>query len=189
MKILLASPTGGHTETETTNWLIGIATSSPLYRLQLMSDTYCDRNHNAIAQFALESGCDATMFIDSDQDGPLDIISRLEAHNKAIVGCAYRMRGGDHRLMPGTGTGLVREDWIPSGAMLVRTAVFEKTPFPWFPNIYGKTHAEFQGSDISFCKKATGLGGFDVWCDHDVSREVGHYAKIRLVYGDEIYGR
>lgn len=188
MRILLASPTGGRVETETTNFLVALATSTKLHRMELMSDTYCDRNHNAIAYFSLETGCDAVMFVDSDQDGPPDTITRLAAHKVDIVGCAYRMRGGDHRLMPGPGTGLVREDWIPSGVMLVRTAVFEKTPYPWFPNIYGKTHLEFQGSDISFCKKAKGLGGFDVWCDHDLSREVGHYAKIRLVYDQRIYG-
>lgn len=188
MRIGLGCPTGGRIETETVNWIMGIVTGTKLAKMLLLSDTYCDRAHNELAHDAVQAGLDAIMFIDSDQDGPIDIVDRLIRHHKDIVGCAYRCRGGSHQLMPRAGKGLQKEEWIPSGAMLVRTRVFEQTPFPWFPNIYGKSVADFQGSDISFCKKAQGFGGFEVWCDHDLSREIGHYAKVRLIYGEEIYG-
>lgn len=188
MKIYVGMPCGGSIIPSTAMCLVAAVSATHLHRVSMQQDTYCDRSHNAIVEHALETGSDAVMFFDSDQEFPQDTITRLAAHNKPIVGCAYRGRQ-TMQLMPpsdGTETGLREVEWLPSGVMLVRRAVFEKVPFPWFPNLYGKKGEDFVGSDLSFCRKAKGLGGFKIFCDYDLSREVTHIASVALTFGGSI---
>ena len=86
----------------------------------------------------------------------------------------------------GDETGLREVEWLPSGVMLVRAPVFGKIPFPWFPNLYGKTGEDFVGSDRSFCRKARGLAGLSIFCDYDLSREVTHIASVALAFDGTI---
>ena len=189
MKIYVGVPCGGSILPATAICLVAAVSATKLHRFVFQQDTYCDRGHNAIAEHALKTGSDAVMFLDSDQEFPADTIDRLAAHRKDIVGCAYRRRQHPFPLMPdGTGdeTGLREVEWLPSGVMLVRASVFEKIPFPWFPNLYGKTGEDFVGSDRSFCRKARGLGGFKIFCDYDLSREVTHIASVALAFDGTI---
>lgn len=184
MKIYVGVPCGGSILTKTVNCLIGVVTNTKLHRLVFQDDTYCDRGHNELVAHAIESGADALMFFDSDQEFPDDTIERLAAHNKDIVGCAYRRRQPPFPLMPdsdGTETGLKEVDWLPSGVMLVKTKVFKEIAFPWFPNLYGKKPEDFIGSDLSFCRKAK-FAGFNIFCDYTLSREVTHLVTIPLTF-------
>lgn len=188
MKIFLGTPCGGSIVPSTALCLTGavMASTKLMHRFNFWQDTYCDRAHNAIVEHALEVGSDAVMFIDSDQEFPLDTINRLVAHGKDIVGCAYRMRQHPFPLMPdGTGVGLKPVEWLPSGVMLVRRRVFEEIPFPWFPNISGKSVGEFVGSDRVFCRKAAAKG-FKIFCDYDLSRQVTHIASVALAFDGSI---
>ena len=187
MRVMLAMPSGGRVLDHTVMCLVDIATTTKLHSVQIYRDTYCDRGHNEIVQGALDLGADAIMFVDSDQEVPGNVIDRLAAHKKAIVGAAYRMRQPPFQLMPdstGTETGLREVPWLPSGVMLVRIGVFEKIPYPWFPNLYGKNTKEFVGSDRSFSRKAK-FHGFPLFCDYDVSREVTHTTELAMTFDGE----
>jgi hypothetical protein len=192
VKIYVGMPCGETIQSRTAICLVALVASSRIHRLNLHMDTYCDRGHNSIVSHALETGADAIMFIDSDQEFPADALNRLEAHNLPVVGATYRKRQPPHDLMGlwpggepyiGTPVGFQEVQWIPSGLMLVRREVFEKTPYPWFGNLYGKKPEEFVGSDIAFCRKARALGGYKVHCDFDLSRQVTHLAQVPLTYG------
>ena len=189
VKIFVGIPCGAGILPTTTMCLVGVVASTQLHAIVTEQDTYCDRSHNGIVEHALKLGSDAIMFIDSDQEFPAHTINRLAAHKKDIVGCAYRRRQPPFPLMPdstGDETGLREVEWLPSGVMLVRASVFEKIPFPWFPNLYGKKGEDFVGSDRSFCRKARGLAGLSIFCDYDLSREVTHIASVALAFDGTI---
>ena len=175
-------PCGGSVLPPTVICLTALTASKHCYQMYLHQDTYCDRGHNQIAADALETQADAVLFLDSDQEFPPDTLDRLVARNKDIVGATYRFRQPPFALMGEEGQGLVEREFIPSGVMLVRRKVFETISYPWFPNIYGKKPSDFVGSDVSFCRKARGLGGFKIWCDYDLSRQVTHIASIPLTF-------
>lgn len=186
MRIYLATPCGGSILPATAICLMAMISETKLHRLNLYQDTYCDRAHNAIVEHALDTGSEAVIFIDSDQEFPADTANRLAARKKDIVGCAYRRRQAPFPLMPeGDGEGCQEVDWIPSGVMLVRTEVFKKMPFPWFPNFYGKKVEDFVGSDRSFCRRARS-NGFKIFCDYDLSRQITHIASVALTFDGSI---
>ena len=63
---------------------------------------------------------------------------------------------------------------IPTGCLLIRMRVFDKIPKPWFSTrIEGE---KIQGEDYYFCDRAR-EAGFEIWCDGDLSREIGHIGQ------------
>lgn len=183
MKVLLAVPCGEDIVAQTSICLVALAASTKLAGAVFSVDGYIDRNHNSLASTALKMDCDAILFVDSDHEFPQDSLDRLIARRKDVVGCQYRMRQDPWELMPPTSGdlhGCQEVEWIPSGLMLVKTDVFRKVSFPWFPNLYGKSQEEFVGSDRSFCRKVKGLGGYSIWCDYDLSDKVTHIARVAM---------
>ena len=189
MKVFLGCPMGENIIPQTALAILGLVGTSKLGAVSFSQDGYIDRNHNGIVGNALKLGMDAILFVDSDHEFPADSLDRLIARNKDIVGCQYRMRQTPWGLMPPCSLngnpdeldhGCQEVEWLPSGLMLVRTDVFRKLPFPWFPNLYGKKLEDFVGSDMSFCRKARGLGGYKVWCDFDLSDKVTHITRVSV---------
>ena len=184
MKVFVGMPCSETIMTRTAICLTGLTVSPNIGALVLQMDTYCDRNHNLLAQGMLDMpDMDAILFVDSDQEFPVSALDRLVAHKRDIVGAAYRGRQPPHQMMPPNEdrTGLKEREWIPSGLMLVRRRVFETISFPWFPNISGKRPEDFVGSDVVFCRKAR-AAGFKIWCDYELSREVTHLATVPLTF-------
>lgn len=124
-------------------------------------------------------------FLDTDMCPAPDVLSRLVAHGKDIVGALAFARSGSPD--PNAGwhppqgpkvgradcegklvepqRGLVKVDWIGAAAMLVRRRVFERLPAPWFllpPNGLASDRGEDQG----FCWRAQ-AAGFEIYCDTD----------------------
>jgi hypothetical protein len=53
-------------------------------------------------------------------------------------------------------------------------SVFDKLPKPWFTTrIEGE---KILGEDYYFCEQAA-KAGFEIWCDGNLSREVGHIGQ------------
>jgi hypothetical protein len=113
---------------------------------------------------------------------PTDTMTRLLRHNKDIVGAVYSQRAspfhplgvtleGEHIHIT---QGLRRMKIVPTGCLLIKLSVFDKLPKPWFSTrIEGE---KILGEDYYFCEQAQ-KAGFDVWCDGDLSREVGHIGQ------------
>lgn len=191
MNTLVAMPCSEEIKSKTALCLVGLVSSTPIYRLEMQIDTYCDRAHNSICENALhDPKVDVVLFIDSDQEFPANSLTRLAARKKDIVGATYRRRQPPFPLMgryPGgeeidpNDNGCREVEYIPSGLLLVRRKVLEAIPFPHFPNLYGKSGDAFVGSDVSFCRKAR-FHGFKVHCDLDLSREVTHLATETLTF-------
>jgi len=137
-------------------------------------------------QRTLETGHEYMFFLDDDVIPPSDIIPRLMARNKDIVGGLYyrRQLPAAPVMMTETEQGtqwicdyqpgsLVEADLIGSGCLLVKRKVLEIMPPPWFewkcdpfrwPDL---KPFERCSEDYDFCRKARALG-FKLYVDTSI---------------------
>jgi hypothetical protein len=113
---------------------------------------------------------------------PPDTITRLLKRDKDIVGAVYAQRGapfhplgvtyeGEHTHVT---SGVRRMKILPTGCLMIRMAVFDTLTKPWFnTRVEGE---KLLGEDYYFCARAT-EAGFEIWCDGDLSNEVGHIGQ------------
>jgi hypothetical protein len=137
---------------------------------------------NQCVEAALLAGASHVFFIDSDMVFPPNALARLLAHGKDIVGCTYAPRipnphplgvtlEGEHVNVT---AGLRRMKIIPTGCLMIATSVFAKLAKPWFNT--GVEAGKIVGEDYFFCAAAISAG-FEIWCDGDLSREIGHIGQ------------
>ncbi len=142
------------------------------------------------ARSALEHSCDKLMWVDSDMTFPQDALSKLLAYDLPIVGATYCRRREPHTILgvgvedvPPGATGLVRMQRMPFGFVLVDADVFRKMPKPWFAPLWDAEQERWHSEDYMFCERAR-EAGFDVWCDLDLSHDLGHCALKVVYWGD-----
>jgi len=122
------------------------------------------------------------LFLDTDMIFPVDTLTRLLAHDKDIVGATYSQRmppfhpltvtdEGEHTHIT---SGLRRVKLLPTGCMLIRVSVFNALAKPFFTLAAEGEH--LRGEDYYFCEKAR-AAGFEIWCDGDLSAQVGHIGQ------------
>lgn len=143
------------------------------------SGCYIEDNRNGCIEYALNTGIDFTHFlwIDGDMIFPGNALIRLLAAGKDIVGANYRQRTPPYAhvgvyedrgvdLMAG---GLHKMVQMPTGLLLTRFDIYRKMGYPWFkPGLHSEPR-----DDIFFCRRAAEMG-YEIWCDHDLSKEVQH---------------
>lgn len=131
-----------------------------------------DINRNNIAEKALHWGADYLLWLDADQTYPPDMIQRLLAHQKDIVGgitpqrltpylpTIYKWQKGNrmHHILEIDKEELIKPDAMGLPGSLIKRKVFETIPFPWFENTLTFKH------DILFCMKCYNFG-FKIYCD------------------------
>ncbi|MDE1900401.1 MAG: hypothetical protein KGI37_02010 [Alphaproteobacteria bacterium] len=129
------------------------------------------------------------LFLDTDMVFPVDTMKRLLAHDKDIVGATYSQRmppfhpltvteDGEHAHVT---AGLQRVRLLPTGCMLISTSVFDALEKPYF-NLVAEGD-QLRGEDYYFCEKAR-AAGFDIWCDGDLSAQLGHVGQKIYRIGD-----
>lgn len=143
------------------------------------------------AQAALDDGADVMLWIDDDMAFEPDTVWRLLAHDRDIVGTNYsnkalpgqfvsRLAGEEIKTNEQT-TGLSPADSIGFGLVLIRSRVFRALPKPWFAMPYVADRGYCVGEDWFFCRAAK-EAGFDIWIDHDASREVRHVGDFEYTW-------
>lgn len=144
---------------------------------------------NNLAQRALtEFEADYMLWIDSDMTFPPDLLQRLMAHDRDICGATYCRRVPPYNLLgdelgDGAEHGLVEMRTMPGGCMLVKADVYRKLKWPWYWETYNVVHGERKigSEDYQFCMKAI-KAGYKIWCDMDVTREIGHIGSQCVQY-------
>ena len=153
--------------------------------LRATTSALIDRTRNVLVDSALEMECTHVLFLDADMSYPRDIVSRLLAHDKDIVGalCFGRyppyppMLSIDGQSIPNLqdirckNEVLIPVEKIGTGCLMIKTDVFNEVQYPWFeitPNM---------GEDWSFCVKARGAG-FDIFVDTTLTP--GHLQQITI---------
>lgn len=152
-----------------------------------------DQRQNLVKE-ALKVNADYVLFLDTDMRFPKDAFDRLVAHGKPIVAANYSTRRlppkpvafanercDQHVYTLEKSTGLEKVFAVGMGCMLIDTKVFRKVPTPWFQIGYSSKSHDFYGEDIFFCHQS-GKHGFDVFIDHDLSKEVRHIGNLEFTY-------
>ena len=130
------------------------------------------------------------MWIDSDMKFSPNALVRLLDHDKDIVGAFYNKRTPPYEtvghLLDASNLasgGLRQADIMPGGFVLVRREVYEKLSPPWYRESYDLHLASegdpdgTVGEDVNFSRAAI-AGGYDIWCDLDLTFEMGHVGEI-----------
>lgn len=144
---------------------------------------------NWLVVMAQERAADWLLWLDSDLDFPRDALLHLLKYDLDIVGATYSRRAPPYEangIFVGppcdlSAGGLHEAVGLPGGLMLVRAAVYEKVPSPWYEDRYAPntTTLERMSEDYDFCLKAS-QAGFKIWCDISLSTKVSHLAEVPL---------
>lgn len=150
---------------------------------------------NLVGHF-LKSNCDYAWWIDSDMAFPPDACLRLLNRGVPLVGANYRKRyfpnphftamngkPGQTSIFETTDDSppLEKVDCLPHGMMLVHRSVYERLPAPHYIFEYSAENNTEVGEDYYFCAKAR-THGIDVWCDHELSRQISHIGIFNYNY-------
>jgi len=137
-----------------------------------------EQNRNSIVNAAQENRADYLMFIDADMVFGPSVMNSLLSHNVDIVGCNAAGRVSGKPVFDYKGEGLKEVQSIGMALTLINMKVFNEMEKPWFysPPL-GDGTINLMSSDINFCLNAKKTG-FKVFCDLDLSKEIGHLATI-----------
>lgn len=147
---------------------------------------------------AIEAEATHVLFLDADMRFPVDAATRLLEHGKPIVAANYCTRSfpmqpvafaADASRVPtrATSSGLEEVAAVGMGCMLIAMEVFRAIERPWFAIGYSRATHGYEGEDVFFCRAAR-RAGFQVWIDHDLSKEVRHTGTVDFAhehYGDD----
>ena len=171
---------------QTTGMLIALFKARPDMRLIIKQSPYVHDNREQVAVDFLQTDCTHLFFVDSDMLFKPDVLDTLLSHDKDIVGARYYKRMGKEGVpivksrydLPGMSlpNHIYKNYALGGGCMLIKRAVFEKMPRPWFSL---GTVDNWLGEDVFFCRKAK-ENGIEVW--EDPTLEVLHI-------GEKLYGR
>ena len=146
-------------------------------------------NRNYLAIQALNNNSDYLLMIDDDMVFEQDLLDRLIADRKDIVGVAYHPRTdmGDklkwldetHHINLEKSTDPKYKDTFEchatgTGIILIKCEVFKKVPRPWFAFEYYPTGQCKLGEDWYFSREAK-KAGFKIWTDP--KPKIGHLGE------------
>ena len=122
--------------------------------------------------------------VDSDMTFPRTALSLLLRHRCDVVGAIYTKRVPPYSVLgtavePHTLDGphnLLEMARLPTGFMLIRMTVFDRLAKPYFRFGVNETSGEIVGEDYVFCDRVR-QAGFRIWCDCELSREMGHIGQ------------
>lgn len=167
-------PTRGEIQSGTTFDLVQLVQKTPGCYFSVSNGTLLPSQRTGLVKEAIERHFGHILFIDSDMRFPEDLLDKLKAHKKDIVGVNYKQRQADKWVagFPSNGkVGLEEVDALGFGAILIRTEVFIMMEQPWFATPYDGQG--FVGEDVFFCRKAQ-EAGYKIFVDHDLSKEIRH---------------
>lgn len=185
LKICLAIPCTGTVRIETLLSVVAILNSTPhdIY-FAYRESAYIEWNRTQLIKTAIEQKCSKLLFLDSDIIVEGNVINKLLAHNKLIIGAAYNHRSfplhSNVKIKDETGKFITTSELpkelfkcagVPTGCMLIDIPTVQKLPHPWFDLTYYEDGSLDLGEDIYFCQKLIEHGG-EIWCDPTI--EIGH---------------
>lgn len=132
---------------------------------------------------AVELGCSHVLFVDSDMSFEPEVLDKLLARDKDIIGVLCNTRSEDKKLTVKIhdengniikeidDSGLMKCAAVGTGFVLIKTEVFKKLPHPWFFWESDEDGECKTGEDMWFCNLAR-KNGFEIYCDCTI--EIGH---------------
>ena len=188
-RVLLGIPSGGSVKTKTMFSIFQV-----LFQTTAAQITLAERqgalgpdNRNHLAQMALDGGYTHLFLVDADMSFPGDILERLLAHNKDLIGAAYNYRAFPRRTVVKIKRDgqVYSPDRLPeslfschaigSGLKLVSTQALAHIPRPWFALDFDKDGMLSVSDDSWFCQQARKVG-IQTFCDPTIeAKHIGEY--------------
>lgn len=177
------------------------------YGVNLVSGTYVHAARQQLAEEALRQGASHILWLDSDMRFPKEALVRLLQHDKDVVGINYAKRGippgfvgikqigddedvGSKLETNADSEGLESVGALGFGCLLMKTDVLKAMPDgePWFWFDFLPKRRQMVGEDVYFFRLVHDAG-FEVFCDHDLSKECGHTGemtyRVQHLWSDE----
>lgn len=191
MIVAIAIPSGHMMHTRTAmrlvDLVIGILRGGDLPVVLNFQSAVIPFSRTMLVRQAQAIKADYILFLDSDMTFPETAFAKLKAHDLDIVGATYQRRDGSGPVLPIQNpplTSLVEADSIPTGCLLIKMAVFEKLPKPWFAVlmsdgvlIEGDQNSIYISEDVFFCRLVR-TQGFKTYIDLALSEELGHIGEF-----------
>lgn len=166
--------------------------------LHNMRSSVLPSSRQKLAEEALKVDATHLLWIDSDMFFPARAAHELMKWRRPIVGINARQRRAPFRLTAQSAPGVVVETNSESkgiekcyrcgfGMLLVEARVFEEIGSPYFGNPWLEDKNTFGGEDYYFCHRAQEKG-FEIWIDHDLSKQVAHVATYGLTVCQDFSG-
>lgn len=188
LKICLAIPCTGTVRVETLLSVVAILQATPHdFYVDYRTGCYVQDNRAKMARTAIEQKCDKLFFLDADMVVENQVVNKLLASGKQVIGAAYNMRNvlplmSNVKFANEIGETITMEAdkipkvpfetfGVPTGAMLIDVEVFKTLPQPWFDLTWFEDGSLNFGEDIYFCNKLK-ENGVPVWCDPTI--QIGH---------------
>lgn len=166
------------------------------FNMLLTAQAYLVTARQDHLDMALEGDYTHILYLDDDQTFPHDIIDRMLAHDKPIVTCNYRKKcqevkfvcaDQENQFIDSRGkTGLERIYSLGMGITLIKLDAIRKIPKPHFCVVYNKASNSFIIED-TFFSNVMNINGVDMWCDHDLSQQVGHMGETEYRISDHSF--
>ena len=189
MKIAVCVPHGGDVKAKFAESLAHLMLNRGQLDIGIsfFSHSILPYSRHQLLMTALDWGAAWILFVDSDQTFPPNTLHRLLAHGKDAVGCNCPRRDGSGPVIP-TDIGLKEVEYIGLGVFLVSRRAIETVArngdaFPLFMLDLVEQGRGYVGEDVFFCNKLK-AAGVPVYCDHDLSREIGHIGEFTLKLGE-----
>jgi hypothetical protein len=184
--VAICVPSGDMVHADFALSLAGLCNSVGTMGLEVISNKssiVAIARNNGVAM-AREAGADYLLFLDSDMVFPRSTLLRLLLHGKDIVGATYAKRVPPYSPLGemladgpvGDDAGLVEMARLPTGCILLRTAVFDSLSRPYFHFGVEQETGNIVGEDYVFCDRVR-QAGHRIWCDMRLSREIGHIGQ------------
>lgn len=187
VKVCIGVISSDYIRAKTVSTLISLVKNTP-YISQVVIKQGCllHKNREDVVLEALKGDYTHLFFIDSDMCFSSQVLRRLLARDKDIVGGLYY-----HRHLPKKSVVAMEVDGKPvnfseipkdlfkcfgcgTGCMLIKMSVFKRMKRPWFFFEPCTGNEDGLGEDLWFCKRA-GEAGIETWCDPTV--EIGHIGE------------
>ncbi len=139
---------------------------------------------------AQKEGFTHFLSLDDDQTFPGDVVEKMLAHEKLILTCNYRKKvqeieyvcsDVDGQMLDSTHrTGIERIKMMGMGVALIDLSVLADFPAPYFGAMWNVDTSTYVIEDEFFCRLLWARG-IEIWCDHDLSRQIGHVGEFEYV--------
>ena len=156
-------------------------------RLTINRQAHPSTTRNEHLVTALAEGFTHFLSLDDDQTFPGDVAQRMLDAGKPVVTCNYRKKtaeveyvcsGLDGEMLVSTHkTGLERIKSMGMGVTLVRLDAIRHIAQPYFAAPWNYDTSKHVIEDEFFCRLLW-QHGVETWCDHDLSREIGHVGEF-----------
>ena len=134
-------------------------------------------------------GFDYIHLIDSDMRFPANGLERLYNHQKDVIGVNAAVKGEDRPVLTEDDMGIpldqikspiAKMSGVGMAFTLINLKVFDGLKQPFFYIDYGYDedgNFHHWGEDKTFCRDIIEKG-FSVWCDLELSKEIGHKGEF-----------